>query len=511
MRPVVRSVVTPLRAAPVLGLVTLVVAGVALLPLVYLVVRATSDGWAGVSATLLRGRTLELVLRSVELALVVTALSVLLGVGLALLVGLTDLPGRRVWQVAVALPLALPSYVAAWSWIGVEPALAGRAGSVLVLTAISYPLVYLPVLASLRRCDPALEDVARGLGSRPAAVVLRVVLPQLRPAAAGGALLVGLYVLSDFGAVAIMRHEVLTTVIYRSYRASFDRTPAAVLGCVLAVLALLVVVLERRSQRRVAKVGAGVPRPQRTVALGRARRWAPLVPVAVVGVALGGPAVGLVRWTLRGTSRADPGQLVQALGGSVLVAALGAVVVVAMALPLAWMASRHRGLVADVGVAVAYAGHALPGVVVGLALVFFGVRWASLVYQELPLLVAAYAVLFLSLGLASTAASVAQVSPGLEDVARSLGRRRAGVWRDVVLPLTAPGLGAAATLVFLSILKELPATLFLRPTGFDTLATRMWGHVSAASYAAAAPYAVAIVLLAAVPTALLAVTREARR
>jgi iron(III) transport system permease protein len=482
-----------------------VVTGLAVLPLAYLVVRATDQGVDGVTATLLRGRTAELVYRSVELAVVVTGLCLVLGVGLALLVTRTDLPGRRVVQVLLALPLALPSYVAAVSWIGVEPGLAGRAGAIIVLTTISYPFVYLPVLAALRRCDPALEDVARGLGTRPLAVLWRVTLPQLRPAAAGGGLLVGLYVLSDFGAVATMRHEVLTTVIFRSYRASFDRTPAAVLGCVLALLALLVVTLEARSRRRVARIGSGAPRPQRVLPLGRARYWALLVPATVLVVALGVPAAGLSRWLVRGTSVADPEQWAAALGNTLLVAALGAAVVVAMAFPLAWLAARQPGRLASTGVAVAYAGHALPGVVVGLSLVFFGVRFATPIYQELPMLVAAYAVLFLSLGLAAISASVAQLSPALEEVARTLGERRAGVWRRIVLPLTAPGAGAAATLVFLTIFKELPATLFLRPTGFDTLATRLWGHIGAASYAAAAPYAVTIVLLAALPTALLAV------
>lgn len=480
------------------------------LPLVYLVVRAADRGWSGVADTLVRPRTLELVARSVELALVVTGGSLVLGLGLALLVSRTDLPGRRAWQVALALPLALPSYVAAWSWIGVSDGLAGRLGAVVVLTSVSYPLVYLPALAALRRCDPALEDVARGLGRRPAAVLWRVTLPQLRPAAAGGGLLVGLYVLSDYGAVAIMRHEVLTTSIFRSYRASFDRTPAAVLGCVLALLALVVVVLERRSRRRVAAVGSGVPRPQRTVALGRARGWVALVPATVLVTALGVPAVGMARWLLRGTSVIDPAQLLVAVGNTVVVAVLAALVVVAGVLPLAWLSSRHPSRLSEAGVAAAYAGHALPGVVVGLALVFFGVRYAAPLYQELPMLVAAYGVLFASLALAAVSTSLAQLAPALEDAARTLGRGRAGTWRSVVLPLTAPGVGAAATLVMLTVMKELPATLFLRPTGFDTLATRLWGHVGSASYAAAAPYAVAIVVLAAVPTALLAVGREAR-
>ena len=171
---------------------------------------------------------------------------------------------------------------------------------------------------------------------------------------------------------------------------------------------------------------------------------------------------------------------------------------------------RHPGLVSRTANRAAYAGHALPGVVVGLSLVFFGIRFAQPIYQELPLLVFAYVVLYLSLGLGAVQAGIAQVPPVLDDVARTLGRTRRGVWWSVTARLAAPGMGAAATLVFLTIMKELPATLFLRPTGFDTLATQLWSNLSSFSRAAAAPYAAAIVLLAALPTALLATIGDRR-
>jgi iron(III) transport system permease protein len=484
----------------------------AVLPLVYLVLRATERGWAGVKATLWRDRTLELALRSVEMAAVVTVLCLLIGTGLAWLVTRTDLPARRFVQVAAGLPLALPSYVAAWSWIGYRPDLAGRTGAIVVLTTISYPYVYLPVMAALRRCDPALEDAARSLGHGPWSMFRRVVLPQVRPAAAGGALLVGLYALSDFGAVATMRYEVLTHVIYRSYRSSFDRTPAAVLGCLLAVMTIAIVAVEGRTRRRgqLARVGSGAVREQPPVRLGAWRWPALLLPASVVFVSLAVPAWGMRRWFTRGSSRTDWSEFWPAAGHTLQVGALGALAVVALATPVAVLSVRHPGVLSRTAVRAAYAGHALPGVVVGLSLVFFGIRYATPIYQRLPLLIVAYALLFLSLGLGSIQAAIAQVPPNLDDVARTLGRSAFGAWRAITLRLSAPGMGAAATLVFLTVMKELPATLFLRPTGFDTLATRLWSHTSSLAYAAAAPYAVAIVLLAALPTALLATLGERR-
>ncbi len=495
------------RRAPVpLVLGALLAAAIALLPLVYLVIRATGEGWERVEATLVRDRTLTLALRSLDLALVVTLACLVIGTGFAWLVARTDLPGRRVVQVLLGLPLALPSYVAAFGWIGWRPELAGRTGAIVVLTTISYPYVYLPVLAALRRCDPALDDAARSLGLGPLATFWRVTVPQVRIAAVGGGLLVGLYALSDFGAVATMRHEVLTNVIYASYRGSFDRVPAAVLGCVLAALAIGVVALERLTRRRGgggAKVGSGAPRPQHQVHLGVLRWPMLLLPAGWLVVALGIPARGMLRWFDEGDSRPDGDRFLEAVGNTLQVGALGALAVVAVAFPLVLLTVRHPGRLSRLATSAAYAGHALPGVVVGLSLVFFGISYARPLYQELPLLLLAYVVLFLSLALGSLHSAIAHIPPVLDDVSRSLGRTAFGTWRAVTARLAAPGVGAAATLVFLTVMKELPATLFLRPTGFDTLATQLWSHTSSFSKAAAAPYAVAIVVLAALPTALL--------
>lgn len=497
---------------PPLGLAAAAVLAIALavLPLAYLVLRALDGGAAGAASLILRWRTVELLAVSIGLAVAVTASCLVIGTGLAWLVTRTDLPGRRFWQVACGLPLALPSYVAAWSWIAVNPALAGFAGSWLVLTSISYPYVYLPAMAALRRTDPDAEAVARTLGLGQAATWARIVMPQLRPALAGGALLVGLYALSDFGAVATMRLEVLTTSIFRSYRSLFDITPAAVLGCLLAGLALLVVVIEQLTRRGRARLAARVPRRQPVVPLGPWRWVAPLAPAGVLAVALIVPGIGMAEWLGRGAAAFEIQRTAVALGSTVVVAALGAACVVAIAFPLAVLAVRWPGRLARAAELAAYAGHALPGVVVGLAVVFFGIRFARPVYQELPLLIMAYVILFLSLALGVTQAAVAQAPPALEDVARTLGHSPRRARLSITGRLAAPGLAMAGALVFLTVMKELPATLFLRPTGMETLATELWGRISAASYAAAAPYAIAVVLVAAVPTAVLALFGERR-
>ena len=483
---------------------------VALLPLVYLAVRASEGGLAVAAEVLLRERTVWLLLRSTGLAAAVTGASLVVGVGLAWSTTRTDLPARRFFGALAALPLAMPSYVAAYAWISAFPQIAGFWGTFLVLTACSFPYVFLPVAAALRRADPGLEEVSRSLGRSSRATFLRVTVPQVWPAAAAGALLVALYTLSDFGAPSLLRYDVFTRVIHSSYRASFDRTPAAVLSVLLVVLTIAITVAESRTRGRTgqARVGGGVARVASTVSLGRLTPIAVLLSTSVAAVALGFPLASLGYWLVRGSSAGvQVDRLLGAAGSTVGVAVLGALLTTALAIPVGVLAARHSTRSARLLEHATYAGHALPGIVVALSLVFLGVRFARPVYQETPLLVLAYAVLFLPLAVGAVRSSVAQSPRRLEDVSRSLGLSQGATLRRVTLPLAGPGVAAGAALVLLACMKELPATLLLRPTGLDTLATRLWTETGNGAYAAAAPYAAMLVLLAAVPTSLL--TRKA--
>ncbi|GHI86566.1 ABC transporter permease [Streptomyces xanthophaeus] len=495
------------RRPPAILLVPAAVAAVfALLPLGYLAVRSLERGPAFAWDVIADERTAQLLGRSLGLAVVVVSACLVLGVSLAWLTVRTDLPGARAWSVLVTLPLAVPSYVAAFAWLSAFPELAGFTGSALALTLVSFPYVYLPVTAALRGTDPAQGEVARSLGHGPLKTFLRVTLPQVRPAAAGGAVLVALYVFSDFGAVSLMRYDTFTRGIYTSYRASFDRTPAAALSIVLVVMTIALVAAEARTRGRAghARTGGGTARPAVPAALGRWRVPALAWCAAVTGIAVLTPLATLGYWLAVGNSATwDPATLLDTAATTLGVAAAGAALTTLLALPVGVIAARYRGRTARLLEQSAYAGHALPGITVALSLVFFAVRYAEPVYQELPLLVCAYAVLFLPVAVAGTRAAVLQSPPVLEDVARSLGRSPLRVLREVTVPLAAPGVAAGAALTFVVCMKELPATLLLRPTGMDTLATRLWTETGTGSFAAAAPYAAALILLAAIPSYLL--------
>lgn len=497
------------RKAPVLSSCGIGVALLVLIPLGYLVLRAFERGADVVIEQVFRQRTVDLLVRSLTLTGAVTVACLIIGVLAAWLVVRSDLPFRGVFGVLFTLPLAIPSYVAGFTWISEWPGLAGFPGAFLVLTLVSYPYVLLPVMAALRASDPELEEVSRSLGNGPVRTFFSVTLRQARPAALAGGLLVALYVLSDFGAVSLMRYEAFTMGIYTSYRASFDRTPAAVLGCVLVVLAVAITLVERRARGRAAtfgqaRTGAGAARSPDMVPLRRAR------PAALIGVAgllvaaLGVPLASLTRWLLAGTSaELDVHRLASATWTTIQVSALGAALTVALALPVGVLAARHPAPLSRGVELASYAGHALPGITVGLALVFLGIRALPGLYQETPMLVLAYGVLFLPLAVGAVRTGIATAPVRFEEVSRSLGKGRLMTRLRVTLPLAAPGIAAGAALVFLTAAKELPATLLLRPTGSSTLATELWTLTEVVAYGAAAPYAAVLIVIAAVPSVVL--------
>lgn len=494
----------PLLAA-MAGLVALVVC----CPLAFIAVQAAQSGWGSVRRLLGRPLMVTLLTNTVTLTLVVTAAAVVLGFTAAWLVERTDLPAKRLWTVLVAMPLAVPEFVHGYCWVSLFPQVQGFAGAVLVMTSSLYPLVFLPVSAVLRRCDAATEEVARSLGRSRWAILWRVTLPQARPALAGGALLVALYLLGEYGAFAMLRYTTFATAIYTQYETAFDTASASMLTLVLVALALVLVVLDARVGRRGRVVREGsTGRTADPLPLGRGRIPALAAMAGMVGVSLGVPVFALGYWLARGGSTTLPStSILSATGTTLGYALVAAGLATAAALPVALNTWRHPTRWAATVERGAYLTRALPGIAVALALVFFAIRYSPPVYQQPPLLVAGYVVLFFPFALTAVRASLAHVPHGVEDVARSLGSRPLGVVVRVTLPLILPGLGAAAAMVALTASTELTATLLLRPTGTDTLATRFWTYTTDLAWGAAAPYAAVMTLLS-VPAVLL-LTRRA--
>lgn len=477
-----------------------------MLPVAHLVLRASEapDPWAVATSA----RAARAVARTVVLATTVTAVATVLGVALAWLLERTDLPGRALLGVLAAVPLVVPTYVLALTLkdaFGPSPLLVrlpgtvGFRGAAAALALGTYPYVLLVVRAALATADPALEEAARSLGDPPRRVFRRVVVPLLRPAVGAGGLLVFLYTLSDFGAVAILRYETLTVAIFGEYRTSFDRTRPAVLGVLLVAITLVALAVERRLRGRSApsRAVAGTRPPVRRP-LGRWRWPAAVLVAAVPAVGAGVPVGVLLYRASLGTGRSEQSEiLVRAALASVGLSAAAAAVAVALALPLGVLLVRFRSRAATMIEAAATAGYALPGLVVALALVFFAARHVPLLYQTPTLVVIAYVIRFYPEALGSVRSSVSGVDPALEEVARTLGDTRARAVFRVTVPLVRGGLVAGAGLVFLTAMKELPATLLLRPAGTDTLATRVWTGAAEGFYRQAAPAALLLVVVSA--------------
>jgi iron(III) transport system permease protein len=483
-------------------LLAAVSAAIALIPLGYLLLRTAGGGWDSVASVLSRPRTWRVAANSLALTFAVAGACLIIGVPAAWLVSRTRLPGRRGWLVLLALPLAVPSYVAAYAWLALFPGMSGFAGSWLVLTLVSTPYVVLPVAAAFRGADAGTEEVARSLGLTPWQAFRRAGLPQIVPAAAAGTLLAALYTLSDFGTVAIMRYDAFPRAIYASYRASFDRTSAAVLALLLVCLALIFVLAEQasRGSSQRWRVGSGSARRGGDVRLG-AWRWPAVAGLGLLTIlALGVPALSLFRMLTRSVGEGiDWAGLAQAAGATLTVSAVGAVIAVLLALPVGVLAARYRGAAVRVTETGAFISHVLPGVVVGLSLVFFTLAVLPVAYQSVAVVGFAYGVLFLPKALGSVRTSVAAVPPAVEQQSRSLGSGPLATFWRVTVPLTWPGVFAGGVLAMLTAMKELPATLMLRPTGMETLATQIWRNTEVADYGAAAPYAATLLILAAVP------------
>ena len=515
------------RPPALLTVPALLVAAAMALPLAYLAIRslgAPSEAWE----LFFRLRTAQILWRSVLLVSVVTSGTLLIGVPLAWLTARTDMPMRRLLSVLVALPLVIPTYVGGFLAIsalgprglvqgmleplGVSrlPEIYGLPGASATLILLSYPYVYLTVRAALMRMDPSLDESARLLGHGTTSTFFRLTIPQLRPAMISGSLLVALYTLSDFGAVSLMRYESFTWAIYQQYQAAFARTIAAVLALGLVGLAAVVLVIESlaRGRSRYYRSSSGAERSQSVIELKRMRWPAAGLTWFVVLVALGLPTAVLGYWLVNGVSAGEPLLLLwSAAWNAVSVSMLAAVAAALLAIPVAAIAVRHPGMISTTVYRVSHTGYAMPGIVVALALVFFGSRLATPVYQTVWLLVFAYVILFLPAALGAVRSSLAQISPRLEESARVLGRSQMRVMLSVTGPLMRSGLLMGGALVFLVTMKELPATLILGPLGFKTLATAVWSASEEAFFARAAAPALMLVLVSSIPMAVL-VLRE---
>lgn len=468
-----------------------------LLPLGYVIWRTSELGWSEAVDFLWRPRIGDLLWNTFRLLVVTTSLATVLGVAAAVLVERTDLRGRGLWHGLMCAPLAVPAFVNGYAWVSATQSVQNFAGAVLVTTLSYFPLVYLPTLAALRGLDMGMSEAATVLGRSPWAVFWRVTLPVVKPAVLGGGLLVGLHMLAEYGALQLLNYPTLTTSILEQYGTGFNAGKATLLAGVLVTLCLLLLLIEAvaRGGRSRARVGSGSPRPPQRVRLGRGQAPAQVGLLLIALLAVGLPLLSLLRW-LGGTSATlDLSLLTEVTMTTLGLAVGGGLLATAAALPVVWLAVRYRGLMVSIVERSTYTANALPGIVVALALVAISIRAVPSLYQSTAVLLVGYCILFLPRAVVSCRGALELIPHSLDEVARSLGCSGPSAAFRVTLPLLLPGLAASSALVSLAVSTELTATLLLSPLGTETLSTRFWANASSVEYGAAAPYALALILL----------------
>lgn len=492
-----------------------------------------TEVWRHLAETLL-GR---LLLNTFVLALGVSLGVLVIGVGMAWLTAMCEFPGRRFFDWALMLPLAIPAYVSAFVMLGLcdfsgplqgmlresfgpggywFPEVRSGGGVIMVMTLVLYPYVYMLARAAFLTQGRTTMESARILGLGPWGGFFHAVLPMARPAIVAGVSLALMEALADFGAVAVFNYDTFTTAIYKSWFGLFSLQAASQLATLLLLFVAVVLVSERRLRGR-AHYHAVSPnaRAQRYILPGM-RGWLATTGAGVLfAIAFLIPVAQLCNWSWRVIGIDLSSRYADMLLHTLLLGGLAAVITVMGALLLAYVRRFRSDMFTRSMVSVATLGYALPGTVlaVGIMLVFTGAdRFISVLWQAgggdgtlrlfsgtVLVLLLAYLIRFLAVAFGPIESGIARIRPSLAEVARNLGATPAELMRRVYLPLLRPGLLTAALLVVVEVMKEMPATLLLRPFGWDTLSVRIFEMTSEGEWERAALPALTLVLAGLVP------------
>ena len=501
--------------------------------------------WAHLRETVL----LEYVLNTLMLLLIVAMLALVLGAGCAWLVATRDFPGRRVFIWALILPFAAPAYVVAYAYADILayasplqvwlrdvglfseglPAIRSLPGAGLILGFTLYPYVYLLAYTAFADHAGPLTEAARTLGATPRRAFFTIALPHARPAIAGGLALALMEAAADFGVVDFFGVPTLTNGIFRTWYAQGEHQAAMQLAGWLFLIVVVLVVLEQLARRglRANPVSRNMP-PTRVRLTGWRGALATLVCAVPLVLGLLLPATALLRHAIVTGDPSFGFSFVGYVTNSVTVAAIAAVLAALCALWLNYAVRLQGGArLLKFGVRTATLGYAIPGMVLAVGLIgpltaldrqlagwlesAFGMHAGLLLTGSMAALVFVYLARFLTVAFNSLESGMARIHPNYDSAARSLGARPGGLLARVHLPLLTPALLTAMLLVFVDVIKELPATLILRPFNFETLATRAYRLASDERLAEASTASLTILAVGLVPTLVLALQNFATR
>ncbi|AER67517.1 binding-protein-dependent transport systems inner membrane component [Thermovirga lienii DSM 17291] len=490
--------------AAAVSLLVIILAG---LPIFYLAIRGLISG-KELRELIFSQRTVQLFANTILLSSTVLCVCFALSLPLAWLTTQTNVLGRRLLVILSTAPLVVPSYIGAYAVITAfgpggmlveaAPQVYGFWGAVMTLSLYTYPYLFINLQTAFLSSDESLKEASYSLGYGPLITFFRIVLPTLVPGLLSGAILVLLYTISDFGAVALLRYDTFVRAIYIQYEASFNKEYAAALGLIVMSLSASFILIKTHIHQRFLFRGSGKNhRPSKIVDLGMWRWPVSVIAYTIPILALGLPIVVTGYWLIQGLASEENLKLpISAVTGSFSAAAVGAIVTGVVGLAVAYISLRHhKNPLVRAMEAVIHIQYGLPSIAVALAFVFFVIRFAYPLYQTFFLLILAYSIRFLPHTVGASKTALAHIHPQVYDGAKSLGASKSRIFRTITWPLARTGIIGGMTMTFLNIVKELPLTLVLSPLGFETLATNMWGSMEEAFYARAAVPALIIILL----------------
>ena len=502
------------------------------------VLHPESEIWQHIVETLL----VDLLKNTIVLCAGVMAGTFLLGVGAAWLTAVCEFPGRKIFNWAMMLPLAMPTYVLAFVFIGLFdfsgpvqtmlrshgfsslkwfPDIRSAGGVILVLSLALYPYVYLLARNAFQTQGKSVLEVSRALGHSPYKAFIKAALPMARPWIASGLMLVLMETLADFGAVSIFNYDTFTTGIYKAWFGFFSLTAAAQLSSVLLVFVFILVVAEQHMRQRMQFHQVG----RLSMETGRIRlhgwkKWMAFsVLSAIVLIAFIIPCLQLVIWSIGSITAELDSRYIGLLGRSLLFSGMAATVITALGLLMAYIQRQHSDHFTKWVIRLSTMGYALPGTVLSVGIVIminfadkpivwairegFGIQVSSILNGTIITVLFAYTVRFLTAGFNTINSSMLRITRNLDEASMLLGVSGIKLLKKIHIPILKNGLFIAAMLVFVDVMKEMPITLMTRPFGWDTLAVKIFELTSEGEWQRAALPSVTLILAGLIPLMLL--------
>ena len=500
-------------------LISLVLAFFLVLPLIYLIVKISFE--FSLFFDFIFNKTIfKLSLNTVLLIVLVVLFSVLISLPLAFLNVRSNLPFAKQLTSISVLPIALPSYVMAttqieiWSkngWVHNFlklffemkdfPSFYGLIGSVFVLSLITYPYVYIGLSAMFRRFDYQMIDASRTLGNGRIKTFRKIIFPLVSPTITAGSLLVALYVLSDFGAVSLLRFNTFTIAIFNRMYNSISNYGVLEISLLAILFCFVILYIESKTKNEARYFSNSNLSDYKRIDLG-IWRWI-LFPITLLPLCFGFilPIAVLIYWLIIGMGE-DLGfsQVIKPAINTIVISSVSALFITLVSIPILISVKKRIKFFSFFIDKVSYIGLSLPGVIVSMSLVFFCINYFDYIYQTFIVLILGYFILFLPAALGPIRSSMAQIDPKLQDASYTLGAGKISTYYNVIVKLSSPGFIYGAVLVFILCLKELPATLILSPIGFQTLATQIWSFASEAFFIKTALASIVLVIIAGIPS-----------